>query len=190
VSFQISSACRNGILSTCIIFLGPCPVGFDPADPADGLPRVTSDYLVLPKMKSGGGTWILPLSDHFLTESGAVPDKLYHFFTFSLPHSGVPRTRTSAFLTRPECAHPRAQQPPSGRALGISAGLAGDRTLLRTRTSALRENFTFSLPFPYQNRIRMASRVGSNLPVVHMLMLLPGGNGVESGVCIFNLIGG
>jgi hypothetical protein len=64
------------------------------------------------KMKFGGGAWILPFSDHFLTKSGAVPDKLNLFFTISLPFSGV----------------------------------------LRTRTSTLRENFTFSLHFLYQNR--------------------------------------
>jgi hypothetical protein len=60
-----------------------------------------------------GGAWTLPFVDLLFSKSGAGPGKLYVFFTFSLPLSGV----------------------------------------LRTRTSARRENFTFSIPFPYRNRI-------------------------------------
>jgi hypothetical protein len=43
--------------------------------------------------------------------------------------------------------------------------------VLRTRTSALRENFTFSLPFPYQNRIRVVFHARPHLPVVDVITL-------------------
>ena len=42
--------------------------------------------------------------------------------------------------------------------------------------------FTFSLPKSRLSDVRACSHV----PVMHVLMLLPGGNGAESGECIFN----